>query len=104
MNRAVLANYIPVSDLDAAPCLWLGSKILRKPADNRPVPNRIPCADPNGAFDHGVRANDCPSSNHNVRPDDRECANLYVVREHRARFDYGCGVDLHNAPASLKLK
>lgn len=104
MNRAMLANHIPASDLDTAPRLRIKSEILRKAADHRSVADRISCANPDPPFDHGVRLNDRARSHHHVRSDDRERANFYVVGEHRALVDRSCGVNLHSAPASLKLK
>ena len=104
MDRAVFAKDVVVSDLNGCFPLGRERQILWSRSDDATRSDKVPAADRDGSFKHGVRLDDSSSPNGDVRTDHHVRSDFRVGCYLRPRID-DCGwMNVHSTPASLKLK
>ena len=82
----------------------LETQVLRETADDRAVTNLVLRAEPNCAFDHGMRSHDRVRADLRLAADAGVGPDFHVFAQLRAGLD-NCGrMNLHSTPISLKLK
>jgi hypothetical protein len=66
--------------------------------------DKIARSDRDISLHNNVRLHDCPITDHRLRPDHREWADLDIGADSRALIDNRRRMNFHRTPASLKLK
>src|SRR6266446_8096624 len=104
MNRDVLTNDVSVADLDPAARVGVEAQILRKTADDRAVPDKITRAEPDRAFDHGLRLHHRAGADFHLIADAGIGAHFHLLGQSRTGTNERGRMNVHSRPVSLKLK
>src|SRR4051794_23915293 len=104
MDRAMLANHVAISDLNATARAGLEAKILRRSADHRAMANEITGAQTHRAFQDHVRLDNRSIADDNLTANDSVSSYFNLAPDLDRAVDQRRGVNLQSTPASLKLK